>query len=112
MPIHYIYLFMAIVAEVVATSAMQASAQYTRLWPSLLSICAYITALYLMSLVLKFMPVSIVYAIWSGLGVVFIAIIGWVMFRQALDAAAIIGISMIVSGVLIIHLFSSSATHG
>ena len=111
MPIHYIYLFLAIVAEVIATSAMQASAQYTRLWPSLLSILAYVAAIYLMSLALKFMPVSIVYAIWSGLGIVFIGIIGWVVFRQTLDLAAVIGISMIVSGVLIIHLFSTSATH-
>jgi len=110
MPIHYIYLFLAIVAEVVGTSALQASAQFTRLWPSLLVIAAYSASFYFMTFALKFMPVSIVYAIWSGLGIFFIALIGVFWFRQSLDPAAVIGLGLIIAGVLVIHLYSNSAS--
>lgn len=111
MPLHYIYLFLAILTEVIGTSALQASSQFTRLWPSILVVAAYAASFYFMAYALKYMPVSIVYAIWSGLGIVFIALIGYFWFRQSLDAAAIIGLSLIIAGVLIIHLFSNSATH-
>ena len=90
---------------------MQASEQFTRFWPSVLLIAAYGVSFYFMSLTLKYMPVSIVYAIWSGLGIVFIAIIGWLVFKQTLDFAAIAGISLIIAGVIVINLFSSSTTH-
>lgn len=111
MPTHYLLLLIAIITEVIGTAAMQASEQYTRLWPTALMAVAYAASFYFMAQTLKYMPVSIVYAIWSGLGIVFIAIIGWFWFRQTLDFAAIAGLTMIVAGVLVIHLFSNSATH-
>jgi len=111
MPIHYVYLFIAIVTEVIGTTALQASEQFTRFWPSVIMVAAYVSTFVFMAYTLKYMPVSIVYAIWSGLGIVFIALIGVFWFRQSLDAPAIIGLSLIIAGVLIIHLFSKSATH-
>lgn len=111
MPIHYIYLLIAVITETVGTAAMQASEQFTRFWPSVLLIIAYGISFYFLALTLKYMPVSIVYAIWSGLGIVFIAIIGWLAFKQSLDFAAILGMGLIVAGVIVINLFSNSATH-
>lgn len=108
---HYIYLFVAVLAETIGTSALQASQQFTRLWPSVLVVIAYGISFYLLGLTLKYMPVGIVYAIWSGLGIFFIALIGFVVFGQHLDAAALLGLSMIVGGVIIIHVFSNSTTH-
>jgi len=111
MPIHYFYLLIAVVTETIGTAAMQASDQFTRFWPSVILIMAYGISFYFMSLTLKYMPVSIVYAIWSGLGIVLIAFIGWLAFKQSLDFAAILGMGLIVAGVVVINLFSSSATH-
>jgi small multidrug resistance pump len=111
MPLHYLWLVLAIVAETVGTTALQASQQFTRLWPSVTVVVAYGTAFYLLSLVLKIMPVGVVYAVWSGLGVISIAIIGRVVFGQRLDAPALIGIALILAGVLVIHLFSRTAGH-
>ena len=111
MPIQYFYLLIAVIAEVIGTSALQASTQFTKFWPSLLVVVSYAATFYFMAQTLKYMPVSIVYAIWSGLGIVFLAIIGWLVFRQTLDAAAVIGMALIIAGVLVIHLFSNSANH-
>lgn len=111
MPMHYIYLIFAIIAETIGTTALQASQQFSRLWPSVLVVIAYGISFYLLALALKFMPVGIVYAIWSGLGIVMIAIIGFVVFGQRLDLPAVLGLSLIVVGILVIHLFSNSATH-
>jgi small multidrug resistance pump len=111
MPIHYIYLIIAVITETIGTAAIQSSEQFTRFWPSALLIVAYITSFYFMSLTLKYMQVSVVYAIWSGLGIVFIAIIGWIVFKQSLDFGAIAGMALIIAGVVVINLFSSSATH-
>lgn len=111
MPVHYIYLFFAVIAETVGTSALQASQQFTRLWPSVLVVVAYGLAFYLLSLTLKTMPVGIMYAIWSGLGIVLIAIIGWLVFKQHLDAPAVIGMSLIIAGIVVIQLFSKTAAH-
>lgn len=111
MPVHYIYLFLAILAETIGTSALNASQQFTKLWPSALVVVSYAISFYLLSLTLKYMPVGIMYAFWSGFGIVFIAIIGWLVFAQRLDLPAILGISMILGGILIIHLFSDTATH-
>ena len=90
---------------------MQASAQFTRLWPSVLVVLAYGLSFFFMSLALKVMPVGIVYAIWSGLGIVLIAAIGYVLFGQRLDLPALLGLGLIIAGILVIHLFSDSATH-
>ena len=111
MPKHMLYLIAAVFAETVGTTALQASQQFTRLWPSVLVICAYAISFYLLSLTLKYMPVGIMYAVWSGLGIVLIAGIAWVVYGQKLDLWAILGMGMILGGILIIHLFSSTATH-
>lgn len=111
MPTHYIYLVLAIITETIGTSALQASQQFTRFWPSVLVLIAYALSFYLMALTLKFMPVGIVYAIWSGLGIVFIAMIGLLAFGQRLDLPAVLGLGLIILGVLVIHLFSQSAGH-
>ena len=111
MPKHFFFLIAAVFAETVGTTALQASQQFTRLWPSVLVICAYAISFYLLSLTLKFMPVGIMYAVWSGLGIVLIAGIAWVVYGQKLDLWAMLGMGMILGGILIIHLFSSTATH-
>ncbi|WP_108484121.1 DMT family transporter [Oceaniglobus ichthyenteri] len=111
MPAHYIYLFFAILAETVGTTALQASQQFSRFWPSVVVVIGYGLSFWLMALALKTMPVGIVYAIWSGLGIVFIAAIGFFVFGQRLDPAAVFGMALILAGILVIHLFSNSATH-
>ena len=107
----YIYLSAAIVLEVIATSAMAKSDGYTRLWPSVISLIGYGLAFYLLSLVTRTVPVGIVYAVWSGAGIVLVAAAGWLLFGQKLDLPAIIGLAMIVAGVLIINLVSKSVSH-
>lgn len=111
MPAHYVYLFLAVLAETIGTSALHASQQFTKLWPSLLVLCAYAISFYLLSLTLKYMPVGIMYALWSGAGILLIALIGWLVFRQALDMPAVIGMVLIVGGIVIIQLFSKTAVH-
>lgn len=111
MPVHYIWLFIAIVTETLGTTALQASQQFTRFWPSVAVVLFYGASFYFMALALKFMPVGIVYAIWSGLGIVLIAGIGFVLFGQKLDLPAVLGLGLIITGIVIIHLFSGSQTH-
>ena len=106
MPVHYLYLLLAIAAETLGTSALQASQQFTRAGPTVLVVLGYGTAFFFLGLTLKYMPVGVVYAIWSGLGIVLIALIGLVVFGQRLDLPAILGIALILAGVLVIHLFS------
>ena len=101
----------AVLAETIGTTALQASQQFTRLVPSVIVVIAYAVSFFLMSLTLKFMPVGIVYAIWSGLGIVLIAAIGVLVFGQRIDLPAIAGMAMIIGGILIIHLFSTSSGH-
>jgi small multidrug resistance pump len=107
----YLTLLLAIVCEVVATSALKQADGFTRLWPSLVCALGYGAAFYLLSLLLRTMPVGIVYAIWSGAGIVLIAAVGCFWFKQPLDIAAIIGLALIIAGVLIVNLFSSSVGH-
>lgn len=107
----WLLLSLAIVAEVFGTSFLKASDGFTKLWPSVAVILGYVVAFYFLSLSLKVIPVGIAYAIWAGLGVVLIALIGWVVFSQKLDTAAIIGISMILGGVIVLNVFSNSVTH-
>lgn len=111
MPKHYLYLIIAVIAETIGTTALQSSQQFSRFWPSVLVICAYAISFYLLALTLKYMPVGIMYAIWSGLGVVLIAGIGFLYFGQRLDAPAFLGMAMIVGGILVIHLFSETSVH-
>ena len=111
MPTHYVALIAAIVAETIGTSALQASHQFTRLAPSVVVVVAYALSFYLLAIALKVMPVGVVYAIWSGLGIVLIAIAGFVIFGQNLDLAAMLGLGLIIAGVVVLHLFSNSTTH-
>ena len=108
---HWLALSIAIVAEVVATTALKSTEGFTRLWPSVLVVVGYGAAFYFMTVSLRVLPVGIMYAIWAGLGIVLVAILGWVVYRQSLDAAAIGGIALIVAGVLVINLFSGSVRH-
>ena len=104
----YLYLIIAIIAEVIGTSALKASEEFTQLVPSILVVVGYGFSFYFLSLVLKTIPIGITYAIWSGVGIVLISIIGVVLFKQSLDFPAIIGIILIVAGVATINLFSKS----
>ncbi|MHB1101178.1 MAG: SMR family transporter [Devosia sp.] len=107
----YVYLSVAIVAEVIATSALRASEGFTVLLPSAISIVGYVVAFYFLSLTLKTMPVGIAYAIWSGVGIVLISLAGWLVYKQLLDLPAIIGMSLIMAGVVVINLWSRTAVH-
>jgi small multidrug resistance pump len=111
MPIHIIFLIGAIICEVIATTALAASEQFSRLFPSIIVVVGYALAFYLLSHALKVMPVGVVYAVWSGLGVVFVAILGYLVFGQKLDLAAVAGIALIIAGVLVLNLLSSSSGH-
>jgi small multidrug resistance pump len=105
----YLYLAIAIVAEVIGTSALKAAEGFTRLLPSLVVVVGYGAAFYFLSLALKVIPVGIAYAIWSGVGVALITLIGWVVFKQRLDAPALAGLALIVAGVVVIQFFSGAA---
>jgi small multidrug resistance pump len=108
---NWLILAIAICAEVIATSALKASEGFTRLVPSLLVVIGYSVSFYLLSLTLKVIPIGITYAIWSGLGVVLISLAGWYFYGQKLDLASVIGISLIVSGVMVLNLFSKVPVH-
>lgn len=107
----YLVLILAVFAETIGTSALQASQQFTRLGPSITVVIAYGISFALLAWVLKFMPVGIAYALWSGLGIVLIAVIGFVVFGQKLDLPAVVGLLLIVAGIVVINLFSASSTH-
>ena len=107
----YAVLTAAIVFEVIGTSLLMASQQFTRAWPTAGMAVCYGLAFYLLSIALRQMPVGIAYAIWSGLGVVLISVIGAVVFRQRLDLPATVGLAMIVGGVVVINLFSKTVGH-
>lgn len=107
----WIYLVVAIIAEVVATSALKASEGFTRPFPLLIVAIGYGTAFFFLSLTLRTVPIGIVYAIWSGLGMVLIGIIGWLVYKQALDTPAVAGMALIVMGVIVMKLFSKSSVH-
>ena len=107
----YVYLAFAILFETIGTTFLQASQQFSRLVPTVFVILFYAASFYLLSLVLKVMPVGVAYAVWSGLGIVFITAIGWLVFRQTLDLPAVIGIALIIAGVLVVNLFSKTVGH-
>lgn len=101
----------AIVAEVFGTSFLKASEGFSKFWPSVAVIVGYVIAFYFLALTLKYIPVGIAYAIWAGVGVVLIALIGWLVFGQKLDLPAMIGISLIIAGVITLNVFSSNISH-
>ena len=108
---HYLIILLAIICAVVATSALKQTEQFTRLVPSLITLAGYVGAFYFLSIVLRSIPLGIAYAVWSGAGIVLVALVGWLVFKQHLDVQAIIGICMILGGVVVINLFSTSAGH-
>lgn len=108
---HYVFLGIAIVAEVIGTSALKASDGFSKLWPSLIVILGYTAAFHFLALVLRAVPVGVAYAIWSGVGIVLIAVVGWLFLGQKLDAAAVIGMGLIAAGVVVINVFSRTSGH-
>jgi small multidrug resistance pump len=107
----YVLLGVAIVAEVIATSALKSSDGFTRALPGLVSAIGYVVAFYLLALAMRTIPTGVVYAVWSGLGIVLIAALSWVRLGEALDLAAVLGLALIVAGVLVVNLFSDSIGH-
>ena len=108
---HWLILFIAIAAEVMATSALKASAGFSKPLHSLITVVGYAIAFYCLALTLKTIPVGMAYAIWSGAGIVLISLVAWLVFGQKLDAPALIGMGLIVAGVLVIQIFSTSQAH-
>lgn len=108
---NYLFLAIAVIAEVIATTALKSSQGFTRLVPSLVVAGGYACAFYFLSLTLRTIPVGVAYAIWSGLGIALVAAIAWVFHGQRLDFPAIVGLSLILAGVLIVSLLSKSAAH-
>jgi small multidrug resistance pump len=106
----WVFLFVAIASEVIGTSALKASAGFSRLWPSVIVILGYAAAFYFLSLTLKTIPVGVAYAIWSGAGVSLIVVISWLVFGQSLDLPGMIGISLIVAGVIVLNVFSKTVS--
>jgi len=104
----WVILGIAVLAETVATSAMKSSEGFTRLVPSVIVVIGYAIAFYFLSITLKEIPVGIAYAIWSGIGIVLISLVGWIMFGQKLDTPALIGMALIISGVVVMNVFSKS----
>ncbi|WP_276316605.1 DMT family transporter [Halomonas flagellata] len=107
----FVYLALAIIAEVIATSALKASDGFTRLWPSVTVVVGYGLAFYLLALVLRSVPVGIAYAFWAGLGIVLITLVGQVVYGERPDPPALLGLAMIVGGVVVIQVFSSVSAH-
>jgi small multidrug resistance pump len=107
----YLFLSIAIIAEVIATSALRAADGFSQWLPSIIVVIGYAVAFYFLSLTLKTIPVGIAYAIWSGAGIVLISIVGFVVYKQVLDLPALIGMGLIVAGVVVINAFSSSSAH-
>lgn len=107
----WLQLLLAIVAEVVATSALKASDGFTRLWPAIIVVLGYSVSFYCLSLVLKTIPVGITYAVWSGLGIVLITLAAWWLYGQTIDTAGLVGMGLILAGVVVLNVFSTSGGH-
>jgi small multidrug resistance pump len=107
----WIYLTVAIVSEVIATSALKAVHGFTRPLPSLLVVVGYASAFCFLSLTLRTIPLGVSYAIWSGVGIALISLIGWLIYNQSLDSAGLVGIALIVAGVVVLNVFSKAVPH-
>ena len=105
---NWLFLAVAIISEVIATSALKSAEGFTRLTPSLIVIIGYALAFYFLSLTLRTIPIGIAYAIWSGVGVALVSIAGWVIYHQTLNTGALIGIALIISGVIVLSLYSTT----
>ncbi|WP_019557285.1 DMT family transporter [Thiomicrorhabdus arctica] len=107
----YWYLAIATIAEVIATSALKSSEEFTKLVPSLIVVVGYIVAFYFLALVLKTVPIGIAYAIWAGMGIVLVAIVAAVIYKQIPDLPALIGMTLIITGVAVMNIFSKTVSH-
>ena len=107
----YLLLSAAIGLEVVSTALLKASDSYTRLWPTLGALLGFVASFYCLTFVMRSLPTGVVYAIWSGVGIILTAIVSWVVFKQRLDAPALAGMALIVVGVIVINVFSKSSAH-
>lgn len=107
----YLFLGLAIVSEVIGSSFLQASHQFTRLVPGIIAVVSYLCCLYFFSISLKTIPLGIAYAIWGGLGIVLTALVSVFVFKQSLDLPALAGMAMIVGGVIVMNVFSKSISH-
>lgn len=108
---NYLPLAIAILAEVIATSALKATEGFTRPWPSLVVVAGYGIAFWCLAITLKTVPVGVAYAIWSGAGIALVTLIAWLVYGQKLDLAAFVGIGLIIAGVIVLQLFSKTAAH-
>jgi small multidrug resistance pump len=107
----HVYLVIAVVAEVIATSALKASEEFSKPIPTIIVVLGYGIAFYLLTLVLRTIPIGIAYALWSGLGIVLVAIVGTFYYKESLDLPAMLGIGFILAGVFIVNIFSKSVAH-
>ncbi len=108
---NWLFLLIAIVGEVIATSALKSSEGFSRLWPSVVVVVGYGVAFYFLSLTLRVIPMGIAYAVWSGVGIVLITLVGWSLFDQKIDLPAFLGIVLITAGVAVMNIFSKTAGH-
>ena len=106
---NWIYLILAIISEVIATSSLKSTEGFTKLWPSLIVLLGYSAAFYFLSLTLDTIPIGIVYAIWSGVGIAAIAVVSVIFFDQKLDTASYIGMGLIIAGVVVLRLYSDAS---
>lgn len=111
MSLAYLFLGIAIIAEVIATSALRAAEGFTVLLPSAIAVVGYVVAFYFLSLTLKTMPVGVAYAIWSGVGILLVSLVALVLYKQVLDLPAMLGMGLIMAGVAVINLFSKTTGH-
>lgn len=111
MSLAYLFLGIAIIAEVIATSALRAAEGFTVLLPSAIAVVGYVVAFYFLSLTLKTMPVGVAYALWSGVGIVLVSLVALVVYKQVLDLPAMLGMGLILAGVVVINLFSKTTGH-
>jgi small multidrug resistance pump len=108
---HWLFLSIAIISEVIATSALKSSNGFTQLWPSLVVVAGYAAAFFFLSLTLRIIPLGIAYAIWSGVGMVLVTLIAWLVLGQTLDGPAMLGLALIIAGVIVLNVFSRSVIH-
>lgn len=107
----YVYLLFAIIAEVIATSALKASEEFTKILPSLIVVLGYGVTFYLLTFVLRTIPIGVTYAIWSGLGVILVTLVSMVIYKEIPDIASVIGMGLIILGVIVINVFSKTVSH-
>ncbi len=109
---NWIFLSIAIMSEVIATSALKAASGFTRPLPSVVVVLGYASAFYFLSLTLRTIPVGVAYAVWSGVGIMLVAVIGWLVYGQKLDLPGVTGMGLIIAGIAVLNLFSKAAPHG